>query len=307
MKNRIQLFLQRYIVPQHLYSRFLGFLAERRIPLVTHYGLRDFVKRYGVDMSEAIEENPDHYRTFNQFFTRAIKPELRPITQDKHIVTSPVDGTISQIGNIHQEQLIQAKGFQFSAASLLGSVEDARAFTDGLFTTLYLAPRDYHRVHMPCAGRLTHMRYIPGELFSVNPYTASHIDGLFARNERVVCFFETEQGPMAMVLVGAIIVASIETVWAGTIAPGTPREVRTWHYRHNKNSHIYLDKGEEMGRFKLGSTVILMMGKGVAQWQQQLTSGHSVRMGMPIGEYHENLVLSAAKEPAASEANVEVE
>ncbi|ODN43910.1 archaetidylserine decarboxylase, partial [Piscirickettsia litoralis] len=211
-------------------------------------------------------------------------------------IASPVDGTISQIGTINKDQLIQAKGFNFSAASLLGSVKDARAFEDGLFTTLYLAPRDYHRVHMPFAGRLTHMRYIPGELFSVNPYTASHIDNLFARNERVVCFFETEHGPMAMILVGAIIVASIETVWAGTIAPGAHREVRTWQYNHDDHNHIDLDKGEEMGRFKLGSTVILLMGKEVAKWQEQLSTGQAVTMGMQLGELNSTTPATQTQE-----------
>ncbi|MEI6858396.1 MAG: archaetidylserine decarboxylase [Shewanella sp.] len=260
--DKIKIALQ-YIIPKHLVSRLVGKLAAAELGSVTTAGIKWFIKQYKIDMSEAIHSEPEAYNTFNDFFTRALKPGVRPISQDNDYIVHPVDGAISQCGPIKNGQIFQAKGHEYSALALLGDqVDDAKGFEDGNFATIYLAPKDYHRIHMPVKGTLSKMTYVPGELFSVNPLTAENVPGLFARNERVVAIFETEIGPIAMVLVGATIVASIETIWAGTVTPPAGKKVFTWDYPTEGPTALTLEKGAEMGRFKLGSTVVMLFTKG---------------------------------------------
>ncbi len=259
----------------------MGHLAQARAGALTTAVIKRFIARYGVDMSEAEDSDPTAYASFNEFFTRALKPGARPLAQAPWVC--PVDGAISQIGVIEGDQIFQAKGHRYSAAALLGG--DARlasAFDDGFFATIYLSPRDYHRIHMPCAGRLTRMIYVPGDLFSVNPVTARNVPGLFARNERVVCMFETAHGPMALVLVGATIVGSMSTVWHGQVNPPRPGRVQEWGYA---DQSIVLEQGQEMGRFQLGSTVVMLFPSACAmRFNTAWTHGHGVRLGQLMAE-----------------------
>ncbi|MEP0203776.1 MAG: archaetidylserine decarboxylase [Halioglobus sp.] len=275
------IFLQ-HVVPQHLLSRTMGYLAELRRPLwLKNWVIKQFVAHFRVDMSEALEPDIETYSHFNAFFTRALKEGARPIA-DASIVC-PADGAVSQLGKIEGGRIFQAKGQHFSTTELLGGdVERAIAFKDGDFATIYLSPRDYHRVHMPIAGTLTATCYIPGELFSVNGTTAENVDRLFARNERLVCHFDTETGPMAMILVGAMIVAGIETVWSGQVAPplATP-DLRDYKVAPEA---IHLKKGEEMGRFKLGSTVILLFGEDAIDWLDHYQAGTTTRLGEALAD-----------------------
>ena len=259
--DKIKIALQ-YIMPKHLVSRLVGKLAAAELGSVTTAGIKWFIKQYKIDMSEAAQSEPEAYKTFNAFFTRALKPGVRPLSQDQDYIVHPVDGAISQCGPINDGQIFQAKGHEYSSLALLGDqADDAKRFEDGDFATIYLAPKDYHRIHMPVKGTLSKMTYVPGDLFSVNPLTAANVPGLFARNERVVAILETEIGPIAMVLVGATIVASIETVWAGTITPPGSKNVFTWDYPTEGPEALTLEKGAEMGRFKLGSTVVMLFAK----------------------------------------------
>lgn len=259
--DKVKIALQ-YMLPKHLLSRLVGKLAAAQAGALTTAAIKWFIKQYKIDMSEAAQSEPEAYKSFNDFFTRALKPGIRPINPNPHIMVHPVDGAVSQLGPIKDGRIFQAKGHHYSSLTLLGDqAEDAKRFEGGDFATIYLAPKDYHRIHMPIKGTLSKMTYVPGELFSVNPLTARHVPGLFARNERVVAIFETELGPLAMVLVGATIVASIETVWAGTITPPTSKQVFTWEYPTVGSDAITLDKGDEMGRFKLGSTVVMLFAK----------------------------------------------
>lgn len=270
-----------YLVPQHLLSRIAGKLANANTPWLKNFLISRFSKHYGVKLEEAVHSNPGDYLTFNEFFTRALKPGARPVVGDDAIV-SPADGFVSAAGIISADRILQAKGRSYSLASLLGGSDQIAApFLDGSFATIYLSPKDYHRVHMPCTGTLQWMSYIPGKLFSVNQTTAERIPDLFARNERVVCLFETDAGPMAMVLVGAMIVAGIETVWAGQVAPSAS-DVSETDYRNSAPS-VRLDKGEEMGRFRLGSTVIVLFGPGAVRLRDGLEPGSNIRMGESIG------------------------
>ncbi|MBL3555046.1 MULTISPECIES: archaetidylserine decarboxylase [Marinobacter] len=273
-----------YVAPQLSISRLAGRLADNEsVPALKNRVVNWFIGRYGVDMSEALESEADAYPSFNAFFTRALKPGQRPIADGESVIVSPSDGTISQLGCINDGRVFQAKGQSFSLNELLGGDQQrASAFTDGEFATIYLAPRDYHRVHMPLAGTLREMIYVPGKLFSVNPVTAEKVPNLFARNERVVCIFDTAAGPMAFVLVGAMVVGSVETTWAGIVAPGK-RRVDVTHYDGLKTP-IRFDKGEEMGRFRLGSTVIMVMPKGSVSWNSDQVAGGRVRMGEAFGE-----------------------
>ena len=285
MLDRLFVLVQ-YVLPQILISRIAGKLADSKPPAVLKYAfIRWFIGRYGVNMSEAAEEDPTRYPSFNEFFTRALKPGIRPMGGHERSIISPVDGTVSQLGQIERDRVFQAKGQSFNLTELLGGDEDrARAFVDGQFATIYLAPKDYHRIHMPLAGQLREMVYVPGRLFSVNPVTAAAVPRLFARNERVVATFDTEAGPMAMVMVGAMIVGSVETRWAGIVSPTNGRrEVSSSDYRHLSNTIRY-DRGEEMGRFRLGSTVILLFPKGASRWQAELRARSVVRMGEAFGE-----------------------
>lgn len=295
MLDRIFILVQ-YVLPQILISRLAGKLADSRPPAVLKNAvIRWFIGRYGVNMSEAVEQSPDSYPTFNDFFTRELRPGLRPLAGGHDTVISPVDGTISQLGRITSDRVFQAKGQSFSLTGLLGGdAERAAPFADGEFATIYLAPRDYHRIHMPLAGRLQEMTYVPGRLFSVNPVTAAAVPRLFARNERVVTLFDTDAGPMAMVLVGAMIVGSVETRWAGIVAPTTGRrEVTGSDYRHQSPGIVY-QRGEEMGRFRLGSTVILLFPRGATRWQEAFQSRDRVQLGQALAQ-----VTSAPRETPA--------
>lgn len=283
MKNLLFIWLQ-YLLPQHLLSRLTGWFADSDIPWIKNNLIKIFIRHFNVDMSEAEQAMPVLYKNFNAFFTRKLKPDARPLEGGENTIVSPADGAISQIGDINNDNIIQAKGQDYSATTLLGGDPDlASLFTDGKFVTIYLSPKDYHRVHMPYGGKLKKMIYIPGDLFSVNNVTAENVSNLFARNERLVCLFETDRGPMAMVLVGAMIVAAIETVWAGQITP-LPRDIISTDYSQPRDN-IHLGKGEEMGRFKLGSTVILLFGKELMDWVDSLPAQSSVKMGQALGEF----------------------
>lgn len=271
-----------YFVPQHLLSRLVGWFASSQIGFIKNTFIQQFARRYNVDMNEALEPNLDAYESFNAFFTRALKPDARPIDADAASIACPADGAISQLGNIQGDILFQAKGFYYNLSELLGGDrERARPFENGKFATVYLSPRDYHRVHMPYSGTLREMVYVPGDLFSVNTRTAENLPRLFARNERLVAIFDTDLGPMAVVMVGAMIVAGIETVWAGQVAP-VSRQVRVTPY--NNIAPVTLAKGEEMGRFKLGSTAIVLFGPGVMDWDERFAEGVATRMGERMGQ-----------------------
>lgn len=278
VKDKIFLASQ-YASPHHLVSRLMGVASDCRHPSVKNWMISRFVRRYGVDMTQALQEDPLAYETFNQFFTRALKPDARPLDATPQGIVCPADGAISQLGSIEHGRIFQAKGHSYGLTSLLGGdMARAEPFVGGEFATIYLSPRDYHRVHMPCAGTLREMVHVPGRLFSVNPLTAGHVPELFARNERVVCIFDTEYGPMALVLVGAMIVASIETVWAGLVTPHK-RKVRSVPYDAASRGPIQLDKGAEMGRFLLGSTVIVLFGRDRVRWTDRSSVRGPVRMG----------------------------
>lgn len=274
--------LSQYITPQLGVSNLAGRLADNdRSPALKNRVIKWFIGRYGVDMSEAAEPNPEAYATFNDFFTRELKPGIRPLADGEKTLVSPVDGAISQLGQVTGDRVFQAKGQSFSLSELLGGEEATTApFADGEFSTIYLSPKDYHRIHMPMAGTLRQMIHVPGKLFSVNPVTAENVPNLFARNERVVCIFDTASGPMALVLVGAMIVGSVETRWAGVVVPGS-RQVTSTLYEGEQA--ITFDKGEEMGRFRLGSTVIVVMPKGAVSWNSNQVAGKTVRMGEAFG------------------------
>ncbi|NMH65307.1 archaetidylserine decarboxylase [Shewanella salipaludis] len=281
--DKVKIALQ-YLLPKHLLSRLVGKLAAAEAGALTTAGIKWFIKRYKIDMSEAAQSQPEAYTSFNAFFTRALKPGIRPLCQDSDIMVHPVDGAVSQLGPIEDGRIFQAKGHNYSSLALLGDqAEDAKRFDGGDFATIYLAPKDYHRIHMPIRGTLSKMTYVPGELFSVNPLTARHVPGLFARNERVVAIFETEVGPLAMVLVGATIVASIETVWAGTVTPPEGKRVFTWDYPTQGPEALTLEKGAEMGRFKLGSTVVMLFAKNaLTDFAAGVEAEAVTRMGAPF-------------------------
>jgi len=239
-----------------------------------------FIKRYGVNMDEAANPNPYGYATFNDFFTRALRPDARPLADADFIC--PVDGAVSQIGAILDNQIFQAKGHHYTTQALVGGdTRLAAKFENGNFATIYLSPKDYHRIHMPCAGRLSRMIHVPGELFSVNPVTARGVPGLFARNERVVCEFDTAHGPFVLVLVGATIVGSMATTWHGVVNPPRVREVREWTYADKKL--IFLKQGDEMGRFLLGSTVVMLWPQSTLRLPNEWVPGHPVRLGEIMG------------------------
>jgi len=256
LSDKIKITFQ-YIMPKHAISRLVGKLAAAKMGWLTTKLISMFIKAYGINMNEAKLKKASDFDTFNNFFTRELEEGARTIDNDESTICYPVDGAISQQGDIIDGQLIQAKGFNYSVTSLLGGDEKTAApFQGGKFSCIYLAPKDYHRIHMPMAATLREMIYVPGELFSVNPLTARNVPDLFARNERVVAIFDTEQGELAMVLVGATIVASIETTWAGTITPPAGKDIFRWQYPKDGADAITFNKGDEMGRFKLGSTVV---------------------------------------------------
>ncbi|MBA3595340.1 MAG: archaetidylserine decarboxylase [Pseudomonadota bacterium] len=279
MSERSEVLLQ-YLLPKRAITEFGRHIASIRGGAVTTAIIRWFVGKYGVNMAEA--DNPDiaSYASFNDFFTRALKPGARPLAAADLIC--PVDGAISQFGAIEGDQIFQAKGHHYSTTALVGGDRELAArFDGGSFATIYLSPRDYHRIHMPADGRLARMIYVPGELFSVNPATARGVPGLFARNERVVCVFESAQGPFVLVLVGATIVGSMATVWHGLVNPPRTREVRDWRYEAQQ---VVLRQGEEMGRFLLGSTVVLLFPKGPCRFSTAWAPGAPVRLGEAMAD-----------------------
>lgn len=287
MKDRLFI-LSQYLLPHHLLSRLIGCVAECRVSWLKNRLIGWFAQHYRVDMSQAQVEDLTAFAHFNDFFTRALKEGARPLDNTPGAVLCPADGAVSQLGKIEQGRVFQAKGHSFSVIELLGGdSERAAAFMGGEFATIYLSPKDYHRVHMPLAGTLKEMVYVPGRLFSVNQTTAENVPELFARNERVVCLFDTERGPMAVVLVGAMIVASIETVWAGLVTP-PKRALKTVKYDETARAPISLEKGAELGRFKLGSTAIVLFGPEQVQWAAELAANSSVRMGQGLGTPHAN-------------------
>lgn len=269
-----------YCIPQHLLSRLMGALAQWRCPRLKNWAIKRYIRHFRVDMQESKIENPEEFLCFNDFFTRELKSELRPIDPEVKSIISPVDGRISEFGKIQGEQIFQAKGQYYDLGALVGDARLAEAFRDGEFLTAYLAPRDYHRIHMPIAGKLEKMLHIPGKLFSVNPPTVASIPNLFARNERVVSLFSTEIGTMALISVGAIIVGGISTKWHGLVTPPSSRSVSMWDY---SNTDLEFERGQEMGHFQLGSTVIILFSKNKMQWLETLKSENSLKMGEKIG------------------------
>jgi len=272
--------LLQHLAPKRLITIIAGKLANLECPKLTPKVIAWFVQRYQVNMQEADNSDINSYKTFNDFFTRPLKEDARPIAKADFIC--PVDGAISQLGAIQKNQIFQAKGHSYSTLALVaGNVPLASHFEDGHFTCLYLSPKDYHRIHMPCAGKLNSMTYVPGDLFSVNPTTAENVPNLFARNERVVCEFSSEaHGRFLMVLVGATIVGSMATVWHGIINPPRNQSVRKWAYT---NQEISLEQGEEMGRFLLGSTVVMLFEKGALSFNKNWQPTHPIQLGEVMG------------------------
>ena len=279
MSDRLAV-LPQYLLPKKLVTQLAGRFASAELGGVTQAAISRFVAHYGVDMSEAAEPDITRYASFNDFFTRALRAGARPLADADYVC--PVDGAISQFGAIERDQIFQAKGHHYSTCALLaGDTALAAEFEHGQFATIYLSPKDYHRIHMPCAGRLQRMVYVPGDLFSVNPTTARGVPGLFARNERVLCVFDTARGPFVLVLVGATIVGSMATVWHGVVNPPRPGEIKRWDYT---NQPVELAKGAEMGRFLLGSTVVLLWPKSTLKFNPDWTPGGAVRMGQMMGK-----------------------
>ena len=275
-----------YLLPQKAISHVVHWLTRRTRPIwLKNAAIVGFVRMFGVTLSEAVQNEAAAYPSFNAFFTRALKLGARPMPGNPAAIACPVDGRISQVGDIEDTRLFQAKGHHYTVQALLGGgANHSEAFRGGRFVTIYLSPRDYHRIHMPTAGHLTATIQLPGRLFSVSPLTTRVVPGLFARNERVVCLFETEVGPMALVLVGAINVGSIETVWAGQMTPPYA-QVRSeiQHPTATQAGAVVLERGAEMGRFNMGSTVILLFGPDTMEWAQDLNPGALVRLGQSIG------------------------
>lgn len=276
--------ISQYVLPKQLLTLFAGYLAEVKIPFIKNYLIKSFIQHFNVNMYESVEERPELYPTFNAFFIRQIKPNCRPIARAD--VISPVDGVVSEIGRIEQGQMLQAKGRYYDVGDLLASSgEQSLRFQQGSFATLYLSPKDYHRVHMPMDAALCSMIHVPGNLFSVQPATTRVIPRLFARNERLVVFFDTSHGAMAMVLVGATIVGAIGTSWHGDLMRGVKRK----SFTYGQNDSVLLKKAQEMGYFKLGSTVILLFEDNAPiQWNAGLSSGTPIKMGQGLAHFKSN-------------------
>ncbi len=274
-----------YMMPQLYLTQAAGWLAERKWGAVTHLIIKLFAKKYQVNLAEAEKTEASDYASFNEFFIRPLKEHARPINQDPKALCLPADGRVSESGRIEENQLLQAKGHHFSLETLLANdFTLADKFKNGDFITTYLSPRDYHRVHMPCDATLRKMIYVPGELFSVNPFLAEHVPNLFARNERVICEFDTAFGPMVQILVGATITASMSTVWAGVINPPRTKEVMVYEYLTTGETAVHLKKGQEMGAFRLGSTVINLFPKGAVELETYLKAGEPTKMGERLGQ-----------------------
>jgi len=275
--------IPQHILPHHLLSAIMHAVTRSKSSYLKNFMIKTVIKLYNVDMRDAIVSDPTDFQTFNHFFTRQLKPEARPISNEENSIACPVDGKVSQLGKIDRNQIFQAKGHSYTVEKLLGDKKMAELFENGEFATLYLSPRDYHRIHAPLSGKLKQMVHVPGKLFSVNGVTTENVPELFARNERVVTLFETEAGPVAAVLVGAIFVSSMDTVWAGTITPPPGSSVRHWNYEKEGDTPFHLNKGDELGRFNMGSTVILLFPKGSMKWNGTLQAGSSIVMGQNIG------------------------
>jgi phosphatidylserine decarboxylase len=274
--------LQR-ILPVRLIGRGVYAITRTRSYAVKTLLIRAFVRLYKVDMSEAANPAPAGYESFNAFFTRALKPGARPLDPDPETIISPADGTIQQIGRLRGEQILQVKGISYSAVALLGGEQElASPYRDGLFATIYLAPRDYHRVHVPVAGRIARMTHVPGELWAVNAITTARVKGLFARNERLICHFQARWGCFAVVLVGALNVGSISTAWAGEVLPRRTRQMAHWDYPAG-DATTGLARGALLGQFNMGSTVVLLLPAGTCVWHEDLAAGANVRAGMALG------------------------
>ena len=272
--------LPQYLLPKQALTALAGKLASAQAGNLTSSVIRWFVRRYNVNMAEAANPDITSYKSFNDFFTRPLKADARPFADADFLC--PVDGAISQFGPIEQDQIFQAKGHSYSTTALVGGDHELAAqFENGSFATLYLSPRDYHRIHMPCDGKLTRMIYVPGELFSVNPTTARGVPGLFARNERVVCVFESAFGPFVLTLVGATIVGSMATVWHGQVNPPRLPDVHEWRYKDDVT--VNLKKGAEMGRFLLGSTVVMLFPKNTIAFNPEWSPTRAIRMGETMG------------------------
>lgn len=270
-----------YMLPHQALSKVMHRATRSRLKPFKSAFIDGFRRLYGIDLNEAEHTTGKGYNSFNAFFTRALKPGARPIDEDSEAIVSPVDGCVSEAGSINDGDVTQAKGRSYSLLDLLGDDKDlAEQFMGGEFATIYLSPKDYHRIHMPCDGRLTSMRHVPGRLFSVNPRTTRAVPRLFARNERVINVFETEFGPMALIMVGAIFVSSMETVWHGEVNTTRTGDMREWQY----DGSLKIAKGDEMGRFNMGSTVILLYPQGAVEQNNIMTSGQVLRLGQRIGD-----------------------
>ncbi|HNZ90645.1 MAG TPA: archaetidylserine decarboxylase [Acidovorax sp.] len=279
MSDRLAV-LPQYLMPKRALTTLAGTFASAQLGGLTTLAIRRFVARYRVNMAEAANPDIASYASFNDFFTRALAPGMRPLAAADLIC--PVDGTISQFGSVEKDQIFQAKGHHYSTTALVGGdTELAARFEHGHFATLYLSPRDYHRIHMPCAGRLTRMVHVPGDLFSVNPTTARGVPGLFARNERVVCVFESDHGPFVLVLVGATIVGSMATAWHGQVNPPRTGTLRQWDYAPGQ---VELQQGEEMGRFLLGSTVVMLFPQGPLQFNPNWAAARPIQLGEAMAQ-----------------------
>ena len=279
-KQKFLLFLFK-VMPHHAVSRVVYMVTRLRGPQVKPM-ISWFVKKYGVNMDDAEESEIGYYQTFNEFFTRSLKPDIRPVVPGDNTLACPCDGKISQSGAIQAGAIMQAKGRAYSVLELLGGDKAMAAeFADGCFSTIYLAPHDYHRLHMPLDAKMLRMIHVPGRLFSVADWTVQEIPRLFARNERLACYFETASGPMVMVLVGAINVSAIETVWSGLVVPPRARKISEYDYSHTSKT---INKGDEMGRFNMGSTVILLTTNKV-EWLPHIQAGYAVKMGQLIGHF----------------------
>lgn len=273
--------LPQYVLPHHALSTMMSKLTHCENKVWKNLFIKQIIRHYGVNMDEAREPDINAYRSFNHFFTRELKPGVRPLSTTRNAIVCPADGAVSQAGDITDGKIFQAKGKSFTATDLLGGdAERAEPFNNGIFTTIYLSPKDYHRLHMPLTGTLKEMVHIPGRLFSVNPATVNSVPELFARNERVAAIFDTEVGPMALVLVGAIFVSSVETVWHGIVTPPSITEVQNWQYGDDAPT---LKMGAEMGRFNMGSTIIVLFGKDNAEWDVEFKAGKEVKLGELIG------------------------
>nr|WP_268991524.1 archaetidylserine decarboxylase [Limnobaculum eriocheiris] len=285
--DRIKVQLQ-YLLPKQGLTQLAGWGASKQAGWLTRLVVKGFAKYYRVDMQEAQQPDPESYATFNDFFVRPLKEGARPIVEGERQLALPADGAISQLGPITEGKLLQAKGHDYTLEALLAcNMSMVEKFRNGQFATIYLSPRDYHRVHMPCNGVLHEMLYVPGDLFSVNPLTAENVPNLFARNERVICLFDTDFGPMVQILVGATIVGSIETVWAGTITPPRQGVLQRWTYPIEGEGAVILKKGDEMGRFKLGSTVINLFTENSITFSPALQCKTPTRMGELFAEARE--------------------